>query len=418
MRFKLSRDFADQMDKNDPLKKFRKQFHFPTHKGKKAIYFCGNSLGLQPKHTAKAIKQELKDWKNLAIGGYTGAKNPWLFYHENFKQTLSKMMGCRRDEVTVMNALTVNLHLLLLSFYRPAGSRYKIIMEAGAFPSDQYAVETQVKFHGYKADDAIIELLPRKGEKILRTDDILTTINQNSDSLALVLLGGINYYSGQLYDMETITAAAHQAGALAGYDLAHVAGNVPMELHKWDADFAAWCSYKYLNAGPGAAAGIYINAKHASNKNTVRLGGWWGNAENTRFKMKKGFKPKAGADGWQLSTAQVFNMVALKASLEIFESAGSKPLRKKSLQLTGYLEFLLKQLSHLKFSIITPVDPRQRGAQLSLFFKERGKEIHQALTSKGIVVDYREPGVIRVAPAPLYNSFKEVYRFYEILKSC
>ena len=417
MRFQASPEFAAKMDKKDPLKKFRKQFHYPQHKGKKAIYFCGNSLGLQPKQTAKAIRQELKDWKNLAIGGYFGAKNPWLFYHENFKQTLSKIMGCRRDEVTVMNALTVNLHLLLLSFYRPAGNRYKIIMEAGAFPSDQYAVETQAKFYGYDAADAIIEIAPRKGEKILRTEDIVETITANKDNLALVLLGGINYYTGQLYNIQSATAAAHEAGAIAGYDLAHVAGNVPMALHKWNADFAVWCSYKYLNAGPGAVSGIYINSKHANNKALGRLGGWWGNAESTRFKMKKGFVPKAGVDGWQLSTAQVFNMVALKASLELFEKAGIKNLRKKSILLTGYLEYLLQQLSNIKFEVITPSDPQQRGAQLSLYFKEKGKEIHQALSSKGIIVDYREPGVIRVAPAPLYNSFKEVYRFYEIVKT-
>ncbi|MEO5684409.1 MAG: kynureninase [Chitinophagaceae bacterium] len=417
MRFQASLHFAENLDKKDPLKKFRKQFYFPQHKGKKAIYFCGNSLGLQPRQTAKAIKQELKDWKTMAIGGYTGAKHPWLYYHENFKQTLSQVMGCRQDEVTVMNALTVNLHLLLLSFYKPAGDRYKIIMEAGAFPSDQYAVETQVKFYGYDPKTAIIEITPRKGEKTLRTGDILQTIADNKESLALVLLGGINYYTGQLYDIKSITAAAQQAGAIAGYDLAHVAGNVPMELHKWNADFAVWCSYKYLNAGPGAVSGIFINAKHANNKRTGRLGGWWGNAEKTRFKMEKGFKPKAGVDGWQLSTAQVFNMVALKASLELFENAGIKNLRKKSIQLTGYLEFLLKQLSHVKFEIITPADPLQRGAQLSLFFKENAKAIHQQLTANGVIVDYREPGVIRVAPAPLYNSFKEVYRFYEILKA-
>ena len=416
MRFESSRAFAESMDNKDPLKKFRKQFYFPRHKGKKAIYFCGNSLGLQQKTTAKAIRQELKDWKNLAIGGYFGAKNPWLFYHEPFKQTLSTMMGCRQDEVTVMNALTVNLHLLLLSFYKPTGHRFKIIMEAGAFPSDQYAVESQVRFHGYDPAEAIIEIAPRKGEKTLRTEDIVQTIAASKETLSLVLLGGINYYTGQLYDIKTITYAAHQAGAIAGYDLAHVAGNVPMELHKWEADFAVWCSYKYLNAGPGAVSGLYIHAKHAANKQYKRMGGWWGNAESTRFQMKKGFKPKSGADGWQISTAQVFNMVALKASLQLFEKAGILRLRKKSMLLTAYLEFLLHHLTNINFEFITPADPLQRGAQLSLYFKQNGKEIHQALTSKGIIVDYREPGVIRVAPAPLFNTFKEVYRFYEIVK--
>lgn len=417
MLFEATKAFAEKLDKKDPLRKFRKQFHFPQHKGKKAIYFCGNSLGLQPKNTAKAIRQELKDWKNLAVGGYFGAKNPWLFYQDNFKQPLSKIMGCKQEEVTVMNALTVNLHLLLLSFYTPTANRYKIIMEAGAFPSDQYAVETQVKFHGYYPDDAIIEIAPRKGEKLLRTEDIIKAIEDNKEQVALVLLGGINYYTGQFYDIKYITEAAHKAGAMAGYDLAHAAGNVPLELHKWEADFAVWCSYKYLNAGPGAVSGVYIHAKYANDKNYQRLGGWWGNAEKTRFKMEKGFKPKAGAGGWQISTAQVFNMVALKTSLKIFEEAGLKNLRKKSIQLTGYLEFLLNQLTHISFEIITPADSFQRGAQLSLYFKANAKAIHQKLTDSGIIVDYREPGVIRVAPAPLYNSFKEVYRFYAILKA-
>ncbi len=416
MRFQASRAFAEKMDDQDPLRKFRKQFYFPQHKGRKAIYFCGNSLGLQPKNTAKAIRQELKDWKNLAIGGYFSAKNPWLYYHENCKSALTAMMGCRRDEVTVMNTLTVNLHLLLLSFYKPTSERYTIIMEAGAFPSDQYAVETQVKFYGYDPATAIIEVAPRKGEKTLRTEDIVQTITANKEKLCLVLLGGINYYTGQLYDLPAITAAAHSAGAIAGFDLAHVAGNVPMELHKWDVDFAVWCSYKYLNAGPGAVSGVYINARHAGNKQARRLGGWWGNAESTRFQMKKGFVPKPGVDGWQLSTAQVFNMVALKASLEMFEKAGIKRLRKKSILLTGYLEYLLHQLTNVQFEVITPADPLQRGAQLSLYFKKNGKAIHQALTSKGIIVDYREPGVIRVAPAPLFNTFKEVFTFYEIVK--
>ncbi len=416
MQFEASLKFAKKLDANDRLRRFRKQFYFPQHKGKKSIYLCGNSLGLQPKKTNEAIKQELKDWKNLAVGGYFGAKNPWLFYQDNFKGPLSKIMGCKQEELTVMNALTVNLHLLLLSFYKPSASRYKIMMEAGAFPSDQYAIETQVRFYGYLPADAIIELEPRAGEKNLRTEDILQQIADNQESLAIVLLGGINYYTGQLYDIEKITTAAHNAGAFAGYDLAHVAGNVPMQLHKWGVDFSCWCSYKYLNGGPGAVAGIYINRKYAGDVSFRRLAGWWGNAEKTRFKMEKGFKAKKGAAGWQVSTAQVFNMVSLKASLELFESAGIINIRKKSVMLTSYLEFLLQQLTHINFEIITPADPEQRGAQLSLYFKEKAKSIHQHLINNGVVVDYREPGVIRVAPAPLYNSFRDVFRFYEILK--
>ena len=416
MQLEASIKFAKKLDEKDPLRKFRKQFYFPKHKGKKAIYCCGNSLGLQPKTVEKSIKQELKDWKNLAVGGYYAAKNPWLFYQDNFKRALAKMMGCRKEEVTVMNALTVNLHLLLLSFYRPSGQRFKIIMEAGAFPSDQYAVETQVKFYGYDPATAIIEVAPRAGEKLLRTEDIIKTIEDSKETVALVLLGGINYYTGQLYDIKSITNAAHQAGAIAGFDLAHVAGNVPMDLGKWKVDFAVWCSYKYLNGGPGAVAGIYINRKYATDIAYPRLAGWWGNDEKIRFKMEKGFIAKPGASGWQMSTSQVFNMVALKASLQIFEEAGMKNIRKKSILLTNYLEFLLNQLDNIHFEIITPTDHLQRGAQLSLYFTENAKAIHQRLIESGVIVDYREPGVIRVAPAPLYNSFLDVYRFYEILR--
>ena len=416
MSFEATLEYARKQDKKDPLKNFRKEFYFPKANGEKLIYFCGNSLGLQPKGVEKAIKQELKDWKNLAVGGYLHAKNPWLYYQHYFRKPLSKIMGCKKEEVTVMNALTVNLHLLLLSFYRPSGQRYKIMMEAGAFPSDQYAAETQVTFYGHQPDDAIIEIAPREGEKTLRTDDILLAIENNKDSLALVLFGGINYYTGQLFDIKAITESAHRAGALAGFDLAHVAGNVPMRLHHWGVDFAAWCSYKYLNAGPGAVSGVYIHQQFADDTQYRRMGGWWGNDEKTRFKMEKGFIPQQGAGGWQLSTAQVFNMVSLKASLELFDHAGIHSLRHKSLRLTAYLEFLLQQLTHISFHILTPSDPHQRGAQLSLFFNEKGREIHERLSAKGLVVDYREPGVIRFAPTPLYNSFEDVYRVYEILK--
>jgi kynureninase len=314
-----------------------------------------------------------------------------------------------------MNALTVNLHLLLLSFYRPNAHRYTIIMEAGAFPSDQYALETQVKWHGRDPQDTIIEVSPREGEKLIREEDILTAIDQHRDTLALVLWGGINYYTGQLFDIAALTAAAHKAGALAGFDLAHVVGNVPLQLHDWDVDFAVWCSYKYLNGGPGAVGGAYVHERYARNKDYVRLGGWWGNDEATRFKMEKGFVPKSNAGGWNMSTAQVFNMAALKASLHLFDEAGMERLRAKSLGLTAYLSFLLGQLKNLPFDILTPADPTKRGAQLSLYFQQHGKAIHQKMIGAGIIVDYREPGVIRVAPAPLYNSFGDVHRFYHIL---
>lgn len=416
MSFTTDLDFALRSDAEDALAPFKNEFHFPQKNGKDVIYFCGNSLGLQPRNVEAAIQAELDTWKQEAIGGYFGGKNPWLFYQDYSKPTLAKIVGCQEKEVTVMNTLTVNLHLLMLSFYRPANGRYKIMMEAGAFPSDQYAVETLVKHFGLDPADAIIEIAPRDGEKILHTADILSSIEQHSSELALILFSGMNYYTGQLFDMQAITNAAHKAGATAGFDLAHVAGNVPVKLHDWNVDFAVWCSYKYLNAGPGAAGGVYVHERFASDSNTPRLGGWWGNDEKTRFKMEKGFVPKTDASGWNISTAQVFNMVSLNASLELFDKAGIANLRAKSVQLTAYLEYLLQQLPNLRFEVITPADAGSRGAQLSLFFKERGKEIHDKMIENGIIVDYREPGVIRVAPAPMYCSFEDVFRFYEILR--
>jgi len=416
MLFEANLEFAKKSDKNDPLKKFRRKFYFPRYKKKKAVYLCGNSLGLLSKNVKDAIADELNDWKELAINGYQQAKNPWLYYQHYFKKSLSLMMGCKEDEVTVMNTLTVNLHLQLFSFYRPDNHRYKILMEAGAFPSDQYAVETQVRFHGYEPADAIIEIAPREGEKILRNEDILQAIENNKDGIALVLFGGINYYTGQLFNIQSITRAAHAIGAYAGFDLAHVAGNVPLLLHEWNVDFAAWCSYKYLNGGPGAVGGVYIHEKFGNDLQFPRLAGWWGNEEKTRFAMEKGFIPQPGADGWNVSTAQVFNMVSLKASLELFDRAGIHNLHRKSLTLTGYLEFLISLLNNEDCEIISPKDPLQRGAQLSLYFRNNAKEIHTTLIENGIVVDYREPGVIRVAPSPLYNSFEDVFRFYEVLR--
>ena len=416
-QFEATLHFAITKDKEDSLGNFRSQFYFPQHNNKDTIYFCGNSLGLLPKNVSTAIQQELDDWQNLAIGGYLHAKNPWLYYQHNFCKPLSKIVGCLEHEVTVMNTLTVNLHLMMLSFYHPTKERYKIMMEAGAFPSDQYAIETQVKFYGLNPEEAIIEISPREGEKIIRDEDILALIEKNKDSLALVLFGGINYYTGQVFDMKKITAAAHKAGAVAGFDLAHAAGNIFLELHDWNVDFAVWCSYKYLNGGPGAVGGAYIHDRYTKDAEHIRMAGWWGNDENTRFEMKKGFIPKHDASGWNVSTAQVFNMVSLKASLELFEKTNMKDLRNKSIGLTNYLEFLLSKLTNINFEIITPAETERRGAQLSLFFKENGKAIHQKMSDSGVVVDYREPGVIRVAPAPLYNSFEDVYVFYEILKN-
>lgn len=405
------------MDANDPLAPFKSQFHFPKHGDNDVIYFCGNSLGLQPKNVAAAIETELTSWRDLAIGGYFGGTNPWLNYQEYTRATLANMMGAKEDEITVMNALTVNLHLLMLSFYKPTSTRFKIMMEAGAFPSDQYAVETLVKHFNLDPEVAIIEIKPEAGKKTIENSAIVTAIEAAGDSIAMVLFGGINYYTGQLFDIKSITDAAHKVGAIAAFDLAHVAGNVPMQLNAWNVDFAVWCSYKYLNAGPGAVGGLFVHEKHATNIDTPRLAGWWGNDEASRFKMEKGFIAKPTASGWNISTAQVFNTVNLKASLSIFEEAGMQNLRNKSITLTGYLAFLLEQLTSLSFTLITPSDPTQRGAQLCLFFEEKGKEIYQKMKDHGIIVDYREPGVIRVAPAPLYCSFADVYRFYEILKS-
>ncbi|MFN3299855.1 MAG: kynureninase [Sediminibacterium sp.] len=415
--FEASLDFAQQQDKLDPLSDFKNLFHFPQHKGQSAIYFCGNSLGLQPKSLAAAIETELTTWKELAVGGYFNGPNPWLHYQEYLKPSLAKLVGAKELEVSAMNALTVNLHLLMLSFYKPTKDRFKIIMEAGAFPSDQYAVETLVKHFGLNPSEAIIEIAPLEGKKTLSTDQIINTIEETGDTLSMVLFGGINYYTGQFFDLKAITHAAHKVGAIAGFDLAHVTGNIPLSLHEWEVDFAAWCSYKYLNAGPGAVGGFFIHEKHAVNPTIPRLAGWWGNDEKERFKMEKGFIPKTNASGWNISTAQVFNMVGLKASLSIIELADIYRIREKSIVLTAYLAFLLNQLDRISFEIITPEDKDQRGAQLSLFFKERAKEIHQKLIDNGVIVDYREPGVIRVAPAPLYCSFEDVFKFYEILKN-
>jgi len=416
MHFENTLSFALSLDENDKLRHFRDQFYFPKHDGKEAIYFCGNSLGLQPKNVEVAINIELQTWRDLAIEGYFKGTNPWLFYHEFLRGSLAKIVGAKPEEVTVMNALTVNLHLMMLSFYKPTAQRYKIMMEAGAFPSDQYAMETQAKHYGLNPENVIIEIAPREGEKIIREEDILLAIVQHKDSLALVLFGGINYYTGQLFNIESITKAAHKAGAVAGWDLAHVTGNVPTKLHDWNVDFAVWCSYKYLNAGPGAAGGVFVHDRHAQTGDTPRLAGWWGNDEKVRFKMEKGFFAKPDASGWNLSTSQVFNMVALKASLELFDAAGIENMRAKSVTLTGYLEFILLQLNSNLFEIITPKDAEKRGAQLCLYFNEKGKAVHNELNNSGIVADYREPGVIRVAPAPLYCSFEDVFKFGKIVE--
>ncbi len=415
--FEDNLEYAKLQDDLDTLFSFRRRFHIPKHEGSDTLYFCGNSLGLQPQSARYLFEKELEDWAKHGVEGHFNAENPWVSYHKDFAKPLAKIVGAKPDEVVAMNTLTVNLHLLLLSFYRPNKTRYKIIMEADAFPSDQYAIETQVKMYGYIPDDAIIELKPRPGQHLLHEEDMLEAIKNAGDSLACVLIGGVNYYTGQLYPMAAITEAAHKVGAYCGFDLAHAVGNVPLQLHDWNVDFACWCSYKYLNSGPGGVGGIFVNEKHGNNPDTFRLAGWWGNEESTRFKMAKGFVPTQGAASWQMSNAPVFNMVAHRASLDIFDKVTMQQLRSKSLLLTSYFEYLLQKLSNLNFEIITPSTPEKRGAQLSLLFGNDGRKVFDILSANGIIADWREPNVIRFAPVPLYNSFEDVFKTYEIMKS-
>ncbi len=415
LSYEASLEYAQGEDQIDTLYSFRERFFFPQHEGADVRYFCGNSLGLQPKSVEYLMDKELRDWARYGVEGHFQAAYPWFSYHHFFCERLAKIVGSDKNEVVAMNTLTVNLHLLMMSFYRPQGKRYKILMEAGAFPSDQYAVETQVRMHGLDPEDAIIEITPQQGAYLIEDTDIINAITEAGDSLALVMIGGVNYYTGQFFDLEQITKAAHSVGAYAGFDLAHAVGNIPLKLHSWNVDFACWCSYKYLNSGPGAVGGIYVHERHGNDPTLFRLGGWWGNDEKTRFKMQKGFVPQKGAASWQMSNAPVFNMVAHNAALDVFEKAGMSALREKSLKLTGYMEYLLKQLNHLPFEIITPTEPERRGCQLSLLFHEKGREVFEALSMNGIVADWREPNVIRIAPVPLYNTFEDCFKFYEVL---
>ncbi len=418
MKFTNSRPFAQDLDKKDSLRKFRSEFHLPKVKGKSAIYLCGNSLGLQPKKTKKFILEELHDWATLAVEGHFHSRRPWLHYHKFGKKALAKLVGAKPHEVVAMNQLTVNLHLMLTTFYRPTAGRFKIITEAGAFSSDQYALESQIKNHGLNPETALIELKPRKQEYILHTEDILYAIQEHRNELALVIFGGVQYYTGQFFDIRAITEAAHQAKAFAGFDLAHAIGNVPINLHRAGVDFAVWCSYKYLNSGPGSVAGTFVHERHANAANLQRLAGWWGHTEKERFQMKKWFKPMTGVDGWQISNFPVLSGAAYLASLELFDKAGIKNLRKKSVALTGYLEFLLLQIdsNHKYFTIITPSNSHQRGCQLSILMKKDGRKVFDRITRAGIVADWREPDVIRIAPVPMYNTFEEIYRFAGIFK--
>lgn len=418
--FENSLEFALSMDEKDPLKAFRSRFLIPQHQNEDVVYFTGNSLGLQPSDALNALKTELDDWEEHGVEGHFQAKYPWFSYHDMFKPLLAEVVGAKPVEVTAMNGLTTNLHLLMVSFYRPSGNRYKILCEAKAFPSDQYALESQVRFHGYLPEDAIIEVAPREGEHLITEQDIYDIIADKGDEIALIMLGGVNYYTGQLFPMRKVTELGHAAGAIVGFDLAHAAGNVNLKLNEWNVDFAAWCSYKYMNSGPGSVAGIFVHENH-HDSNLIRFAGWWGNDPESRFQMKKGFTPSKGADGWQLSNAPVLAMAVHKVALDLFIEAGMQKVFDKRDELTAYLEFVIEDISRstegLDIEIITPKSIDQRGAQLSLLTHGTGKELFDKLAENGVSADWREPNVIRIAPAPLYNSFEDAFRFGQILKS-
>lgn len=420
MFFESTLEFAKSLDLRDPLRSFREEFLFPDFHEKNLIYFTGNSLGLQPKNAKNYILEELEDWQKYGVEGHFISRRPWYSYHENLTDMMAEIVGAKPIEVVVTHSLTTNLHLLMVSFFRPEGKRTKIICEEKAFPSDQYAIESQLNFHGLALDN-LIEIGPRKGELLIREEDIIAKINEIGDELALVMIGGVNYYTGQLFDMKSITNAGHSVGAKVGFDLAHAAGNVELSLNAWGVDFAAWCGYKYLNSSPGGVAGMFVHERHANNSNLPRFAGWWGHNKDTRFEMKPGFSPIPGAEGWQLSNAPVLGMAVQLASLEIFKKAGMRRISEKRDLLTAYLEYIILDVSErnkttCSFEIITPSEPTKRGAQLSMLVHGKGKELFEKLSKNGVVADWREPNVIRIAPAPLYNSFEDCYWFGKFLE--
>lgn len=419
MTFSSDEEFARQLDCEDPLRDFREKFSLPLGKdGKPVIYFAGNSLGLMPKSARAIVDEELDNWAKFGVDAHHAAATPWYSYHEALRVPTARVVGANPAEVICMNSLTVNLHLMMATFYRPTKSRFKILMEEPAFPSDTYAIKTQIVQHGLDPKDALLLARPRKGEFNVRTEDVLDLIDKQAGQLAVVMMGAVNFFTGQLLDIQKITAAARKEEIVAGFDLAHAAGNVAVSLHDWNVDFAVWCSYKYLNAGPGAVGGAFVHERHATNTKLPRLAGWFGNDPNTRFKLhlEPEFVPVPSADGWQISNPSIFAMAPLRASLSLFQEAGGmEPLRAKSKKLTGYLEFLIEQISSKKISIITPSDSNARGAQLSIQVHDHPKELHEEVIAAGVKCDFREPNVIRVAPTPLYNSFYEVWRFAQIL---
>ena len=419
MTFSADEDFARQLDAEDPLRRFREKFHLPLGKdGKPLIYFAGNSLGLMPKAARQIVEQELDDWAKLGVDAHLDAATPWYSYHETLHEPTARLVGAKPNEVICMNSLTVNLHLMMATFYRPTKSRFKILMEEPAFPSDTYAIKSQIVHHGLDPKDALILARPRKGEFTVRTEEIIDLIEKHAEQLAVVMIGAVNFFTGQLFDIEKITSAAQRHEVVVGFDLAHAIGNVPLALHNWNVDFAVWCSYKYLNAGPGAAGGAFVHERHATNTKLPRLAGWFGNDPNTRFQLhlEPEFIPVPSADGWQISNPPIFSMAPLRASLSIFDEAGGmEGLRAKSIKLTGYLQFLLEQAGSNRLTVITPRDSDARGCQLSILVNEHPKELFKKLEAAGVKCDFREPNVIRAAPTPLYNTFEEVWRFSKIL---
>ena len=418
MQHQFSIEYAKSLDEKDPLHHFRNQFIAPIFRGKRAVYFLGNSLGLQPVGTQEALMNVMNSWASLGVEGFFLGTDPWIDYHKKIAPLISNIVGALPEEVVTMNHLTVNLHLLMLSFYNPTPQRYKIICEAKAFPSDQYALQSQVKMHGFDPADAIIEVHPKEGTEIISTDDILATIEQHKDSVALVLFSGVNYYTGQVFDIKAITEAAHKAGAKVGFDLAHAAGNIKLQLHDWNVDFACWCNYKYLNSGPGAVAGAFVHQRYLNDRSIKKLEGWWGNDAGNRFKMEPAFNPAATAESWSLSTPPMLLLAAHKASLDIFEAAGFDNLVEKSKALSNYLFFALDHIdpTNEKFTIITPRNADERGCQVSISVNKNARAIFETLLPLGIFADWREPNVIRAAPVPLYNSFEEIFIFADILR--
>lgn len=421
MNYENTLAFATEQDKSDPLAAYRDKFHHPVIDGQQVLYFTGNSLGLQPKSAREYVNNELDEWAKWGVEGHFLAENPWVSYHEILTPASARLVGAKESEVVCMGSLTNNLHLLFVSFYKPTARRFKIISEAKMFPSDRYLLETQVRHHGFDPNEAIIEIAPRAGEHLIHEEDIIAAIEHHSDELALVFFGGMNYFTGQLFDMEKLTRVAHQHGAIAGFDLAHAAGNVPLEMHKWNVDFAAWCTYKYINSSAGNVAGLFVHERHGNDTSINRFGGWWGHNKDRRFLMENTFDPMQGAEGWQVSNAPVMGMAILKASLDIFDEAGIQNLRAKSLKLTGYLEFIfnqvVEQFPKVKLEIITPTDPLKRGAQLSIKLIGTDKRFFDKLTKAGVISDFRSPDVIRLAPTPLYNSFEDVYQFGHTLQN-